>query len=446
VKRFRLVAGCVALLLGAIAMLELSAGEATPQSVYAFGAPFYGSTGLVALNEPISGMAARPDGKGYWTVTRNGEVSPFGAATWYGSLTSMVLQRPIVGMAATPSGKGYWLVSSDGGVFSFGDATFAGSLVGVVGPKAVVGIAADPTGNGYWLVTGTGTVYDFGSAASLGSADGVPLNGPIVGIAPTATGDGYWLAGRDGGVFSFGDAGYFGSLGATPLDRAAVGIARTAGGHGYFLVSSDGGVFSFGDAVFHGSLGNSGIPEPAVAMAVEPGGGYWVALTGHLAPASSPRLVPSYLNEGSNAIGASAAPATTYRQVAATPGCAYTVTHGDASQSLGGGSGRNVVHLTGTDTAFDSQGCGQWSTDLFPATASIDSSVGDGTWLLGIDIRSGTWTAPGGAGCTWSTKKDLTGAPVDTIASGGGAGPQSVPLAGSEVAFVSQGCGNWTPS
>ncbi len=32
------------------------------------------------------------------------------------------------GIAATPDGGGYWLVAADGGVFTFGDATFAGSL------------------------------------------------------------------------------------------------------------------------------------------------------------------------------------------------------------------------------------------------------------------------------------------------------------------------------
>ena len=39
----------------------------------------------------------------------------------------MPLNRPIVGMAATPDGRGYWLVAADGGVFTFGDATFYGS-------------------------------------------------------------------------------------------------------------------------------------------------------------------------------------------------------------------------------------------------------------------------------------------------------------------------------
>ena len=37
------------------------------------------------------------------------------------------LNQPIVGMAATPDGKGYWLVASDGGIFNYGDAAFYGS-------------------------------------------------------------------------------------------------------------------------------------------------------------------------------------------------------------------------------------------------------------------------------------------------------------------------------
>ena len=40
---------------------------------------------------------------------------------------AMHLNDPIVGMAATPDGKGYWLVASDGGIFTFGDAPFYGS-------------------------------------------------------------------------------------------------------------------------------------------------------------------------------------------------------------------------------------------------------------------------------------------------------------------------------
>jgi hypothetical protein len=50
----------------------------------------------------------------------------------------------VVGIAATPDGKGYWLAASDGGVFSFGDAPFEGSMGGKPMNAAVVGIAAYP--------------------------------------------------------------------------------------------------------------------------------------------------------------------------------------------------------------------------------------------------------------------------------------------------------------
>jgi len=52
------------------------------------------------------------------------------------------LDQPVVGIAATPDGKGYWEVASDGGVFSFGDAVFQGSMGGKPLDQPVVGIAA----------------------------------------------------------------------------------------------------------------------------------------------------------------------------------------------------------------------------------------------------------------------------------------------------------------
>jgi hypothetical protein len=55
---------------------------------------------------------------------------------------STPLNQPIVGMAATPDGKGYWLVASDGGIFSFGDASFYGSMGGTHLNQPIVGMAA----------------------------------------------------------------------------------------------------------------------------------------------------------------------------------------------------------------------------------------------------------------------------------------------------------------
>ena len=78
------------------------------------------------MNQPIVGMAATPDGKGYWLVASDGGVFAFGSARFFGSTGAIHLNQPIVGMAAARDGKGYWLVARDGGVFAFGSAKFAG--------------------------------------------------------------------------------------------------------------------------------------------------------------------------------------------------------------------------------------------------------------------------------------------------------------------------------
>jgi hypothetical protein len=181
--------------------------------VFGYGdAPFHGSTGDIALNQPIVGMSAAPDGDGYWLVASDGGVFAFGTARFHGSLGAVSLQRPIVGMAATPDGDGYWLVASDGGVFAFGTARFHGSL-GAARPSApVVALAATPDGSGYWLADAEGGVHPFGTAVDHGSMESHSLNLPVVGIAAAPSGDGYWLAAADGGVFGFGAARFHGAV------------------------------------------------------------------------------------------------------------------------------------------------------------------------------------------------------------------------------------------
>ena len=60
-------------------------------------------------------------------VTATGKVYAFGNAKLYGDMAGKHLNGPIVGIAAAPDGKGYWLVGKDGGIFSFGSARFLGS-------------------------------------------------------------------------------------------------------------------------------------------------------------------------------------------------------------------------------------------------------------------------------------------------------------------------------
>ncbi len=284
-------------------------------SVYGFGTQTYGSTysdgitglsGAHPLSAPIVGMAATSNGGGYWMVGKDGGVFNFGNANNYGSTYSYgitglsgshPLNAPIVGMAATPDGKGYWLVAADGGVFNFGDAANYGStytygITGLSGSRPlnapIVGIVPTANGKGYWLIAADGGVFDFGNAGFYGStysygitglSGSHPLNARIVGMAATPDGKGYWMVGADGGLFDFGNAGFYGSTysdgltglsGSHPLNKPVVGMTVAPGGQGYWMVAADGGVFNFGSAPFLNSLGSQKIPAPIVAMVMVP--------------------------------------------------------------------------------------------------------------------------------------------------------------------------------
>jgi hypothetical protein len=94
------------------------------------------------------GMAATPDGKGYWLVASDGGIFTHGDADFYGSAGAIRPNQPVVGMGATPDGQGYWLVAADGGVFAYGDAALDGSASGTKpGASQIIGIASDAVQN-----------------------------------------------------------------------------------------------------------------------------------------------------------------------------------------------------------------------------------------------------------------------------------------------------------
>ncbi len=261
----------------------------------AFGsAQTYGHVSI-ASKVPFVGMAATPDGKGYWLVAADGGVFAYGTAGFYGSMGDSSLAAPVVGMATTPDGKGYWLAAADGGVFAFGDATFYGSMGGKFLAGPVAGIASLPGGNGYWLVGDDGGVFAFGAASFLGSGvaalRAINITDVAVGIAPTPDGKGYWLVADDGSVLPYGDAGSYGSMAGTKLNAVVVGMAATPDGKGYWLIGADGGVFAFGDARYFGSTGSQQVFSPVAAMAPTPNGaGYWVLTSTPLPPPGVPLL------------------------------------------------------------------------------------------------------------------------------------------------------------
>ena len=236
---------------------------------------------------PIVGIAATPDGGGYWLVSADGGVFSFGDAHFYGSLPEqhVVPDAPylaltadtIVGITADRVGGGYWLIGEDGGVFSFGAAPYLGSAfqpanVGTgITDEPFVGLGATADGGGYYEAGISGAAIGFGDIHNAGNGQitigDVALASLVSGIAVAPTGDGVWFVAGDGGVFAVNAPDgahppFFGSLpgeGVRPV-APIVGIAATADGNGYWMVGADGGVFCFGDAVFFGSAGGSGLP------------------------------------------------------------------------------------------------------------------------------------------------------------------------------------------
>jgi hypothetical protein len=232
--------------------------------IIAHGGKACGPTTSLRLARPVVGMAATPDGGGYWEVAADGGVFSFGDAKFFGAGTDLHLKRNVIGMAVAQSARGYWLATNNGGVYSFGDAKFYGAPTSHTrGP--VVAIVPAPYGLGYWLVTDRGSVYAFGNARYYGPDKAMDLTSPIVGMAATSDGRGYWLVAKNGNISAFGDATYFGSVAS---GHDIVGVVARAGGAGYYVIGADGRVLSFGGGQAGGhARWSTASGGPVVAMA-----------------------------------------------------------------------------------------------------------------------------------------------------------------------------------
>ncbi len=251
-------------------------------------------------------VTSKKNGTGHWFVNSAGIVSNCNSAGHFGDLRGVSISPyQIVGIAATPSGNGYWLVTNNGGIFPYGDAANRGSASNLALSKPIVGITAHPSNGGYWMVASDGGIFAFGTSF-WGSTGAIRLNQAILGMAPTASGNGYWLYAGDGGIFAFGDAAFHGSTGAIRLSQPIVAMTAHPSGGGYWLVARDGGVFAFGNAGFYGSAGSSPPAQPIVGFVVAPDGqGYTImtssgveykygTATGTQTPATDQGLMPTF--------------------------------------------------------------------------------------------------------------------------------------------------------
>ena len=71
-------------------------------------------------------------------------------------------------------------------------------------------------------------------------------------------------------------------------------------------------------------------------------------------------------------------------------------------------------------------------------------TFGDGTWLVGNEIKPGTYRAPDAVDCYWARLKNFDG-DLDSInANGTPSGPEIVTITKADKGFETNGCGTWT--
>ena len=265
-------------------------------------ARYFGGIPASDLGSGVTGIAASPNGRGYWLATANGKVFRYGDARRYSSQASP--GEHMAAIVASGGEGGYWLASSSGAVFSFGGAASHGSAASLPPGTPVVAMAAAPDGRGYWLAASDGRVLPFGDARFYGSASRDLVDDHLVAMAAAPDGRGYWLAASDGRVLPFGDARFYGSASRDLVDDHLVAMAATPDGRGYWLAASDGRVFHFGDAHFYGSASSAVSKNPIVAMAAAPDGrGYWLVPTSPPPPVGLPAPAEGFIAGHVTAIG-----------------------------------------------------------------------------------------------------------------------------------------------
>lgn len=140
-------------------------------------------------------------------------------------------------------------------------------------------------------------------------------------------------------------------------------------------------------------------------------------------------------------------PARTYRTRSAPTDCYWERLRGFSGQlkdiiANDFSSGFQVVTIKSTDKGFHSERCGKWSSDLSRVTKSL-TSFGQGTFIVGTDMKPGTYRSSKGANCYWERRSNFTGQLSGIIANHFG-GKAVVKIRSTDKGFYSQRCGTWT--
>jgi hypothetical protein len=83
------------------------------------------------------------------------------------------------------------------------------------------------------------------------------------------------------------------------------------------------------------------------------------------------------------------------------------------------------------------------------ATSAAPAGIGDGTYVVGTDIKPGLYKTSGPAdtgalaNCYWERDRDLSGGMDSIIANDNASGPTTVQISASDKAFKTSGCAPW---
>ncbi len=89
----------------------------------------------------------------------------------------------------------------------------------------------------------------------------------------------------------------------------------------------------------------------------------------------------------------------------------------------------------------------RWRPPTRPSAAA-PASIGDGTYVVGTDIKPGLYKTSGPADasipiCYWERDRDLSGGIGSIIANDNSNGPTTVQISSSDRAFKTSGCATW---
>jgi hypothetical protein len=152
--------------------------------------------------------------------------------------------------------------------------------------------------------------------------------------------------------------------------------------------------------------------------------------------------------DGQHVVGEDIRPGT-YRTREPSTGCYWARLKGFSGEldDIAANENTNfptIVTIYATDKGFESNDCGEWTSDLSAITSSR-TRFDDGVFIVGTDMRAGTYRSTPQDGCYWARLSGFSGELRHTIANDNTDAQAVVRIRSTDKGFESSGCGPWRP-